>query len=139
MCVLLSSSIWAEVAPEMFTGGFSPSTYCQQFKALSAAVLCMCAHVRTCVCRGTGRQRAVLEGSLRTRSSGGNKMEGISENLNAAVVAECDACRPSCQNKCGLFMPQQTGLLKADIFMLTLYIFMSCLLKIHRYYFCANN
>lgn len=66
-------------------------------------------------------------------------MEGISGNLNAAVVAECDACRPSCQNKCGLFMPQQTGLLKANIFMLTLYIFMSCLLKIHRYYFCANN
>lgn len=65
-------------------------------------------------------------------------MEGISENLNAAVVAECDACRPSCQNKCGLFMPQQTGLLKVDIFMLTLYIFvkyifdicMSCQLKI---------
>lgn len=38
----LSSSIWVEVAPEMFTGGFSPSTYCQQFKGLSAPTLCIC-------------------------------------------------------------------------------------------------
>lgn len=26
----------------MFTGGFSPSTYCQQFKGLSAPTLCIC-------------------------------------------------------------------------------------------------
>lgn len=42
VCVCsLSSSIWVEVAPEMFTGGFSPSTYCQQFKGLSAPTLCI--------------------------------------------------------------------------------------------------
>lgn len=48
-------------------------------------------------------------------------MEGISGNLNATVLAECDACRPRCQNKCGHFLPQQADLLKADIFMLTLF------------------
>lgn len=107
----------------MFTGGFSPSTYCQQFKALSAATLylgvCVPVHVHDW-------SQADNERFWRGRYGHGAVEEirwRVSKNLNAAVVAECDACRPSCQNKCGLFMPQQTGLLKANILVLTLYIF----------------
>lgn len=108
----------------MFTGGFSPSTYCQQFKGLSVHTLCVCVLEAEgeCVWRGQYRHPTAVK-KTNTRY--------IRNLKSTLIIAECDACQASCQSKCWRCTPHRVVSLKHTFVYMSIWNFLLCHSLLH--------